>query len=70
MPQKNQGKIDPRLNVCLDDLVEIKRLDDVPDEDGLVRVSIEFTDPQAVSDLYDAIQGLNVVTEEPEPDTV
>lgn len=34
MPQKNQGKIDPRLNVCLDDLVEIKRLDDVPDEDG------------------------------------
>lgn len=61
MPQKNQGKIDPRLNVCLDDLVEIKRLDDVPDEDGL---------PQAVSDLYDAIQGLDVVTEEPEPDTV
>lgn len=68
MPQENQDKIDPRLNVRLDDLFKITVLDEVPDEngDGDVRIGIELTDPQAASDLYDAIQGLDVVTEEPE----
>ena len=70
MPQKNQGKIDPRLNVRLDDLFKITVLDEIPDENGDVRIGIELTDPQAASDLYDAIQGLDVVTEEPEQDTV